>query len=101
MENFLGFLIIEKNFKERSARDVLNRLKRIKRLLGIEKIVISDIYNLNRQLQENQMFQGMSPFVKSQLRRALKLYEEFEEYTIILIVITKFKLFLFIYFAAE
>ncbi|RIJ66669.1 hypothetical protein [Rummeliibacillus sp. POC4] len=80
MENFLGFLIIEKNFKERSARDVLNRLKRIKRLLGIEKIVISDIYNLNRQLQENQMFQGMSPFVKSQLRRALKLYEEFEEY---------------------
>ena len=59
---------------ERSARDVVSRLRRISVLSNSSKLDNTTIQKLN----ELDSFNECSMFIKSQLRRALCLYLEHE-----------------------
>lgn len=76
--NFEEWLIEEKNYSHRAARDVISRCKRSERILHFpEKI---DAYYIFL-LQQQPDYQALSQTVKSQLKRAVKLQQEYEEQT--------------------
>ena len=60
-------------FKLRSSRDVCSRLKRVMNIFNLEEVNEQTIQNLNT----NDEFNTFSVSVKSQLRRAVKLYLKF------------------------
>ena len=72
---FLEWLSAEKSMVARSAKDVVSRCSRVNRLLGIEDLGV-DAIDL---LKENDEFQNSSTFIRSQLKRAISLYAEFQE----------------------
>ena len=72
---FLEWLSTEKSMRARSAKDVVSRLSRVSRLLGIEELGVDTI----DLLKENDEFQNSSTFIRSQLKRAVSLYVEFQE----------------------
>lgn len=72
----LEWLINEKNMNIRSAKDVISRCGRVCRILNIDYIGKDTLENL----QSNGEFEESSMFVKSQLKRAVALYNEFEKY---------------------
>ncbi len=72
---FLEWLSSEKSMGARSAKDVVSRCSRVNRLLGIEELGV-DAIDL---LKENDEFQNSSTFIRSQLKRAVSLYVEFQE----------------------
>lgn len=76
--DFLEWLEKEKGMSHKSSGDVVSRLKRVLLILGEKDI--SGI-ELNK-LEEKAKFQALSITVKSQLRRAIKLYTEFKSKTI-------------------
>lgn len=69
---FKQWLQDEKNMSNRSATDVVSRCKRINRMTEED---ISD--KTVSVLIEMESFDNMSPFIKSQLKRAATLYLEF------------------------
>ncbi len=71
---FLTWLIHEKNMSVRAAKDSISRLKRVLRLISQDNTDSDTITKLNG----NAEFQTLSMFIKSQLRRAVALYQEFE-----------------------
>ena len=72
---FLEWLSSEKSMSARSAKDVVSRCSRVNRLLGIEELGV-DAIDL---LKKNDEFQNSSTFIRSQLKRAVSLYVEFQE----------------------
>ena len=72
---FLEWLSSEKSMGARSAKDVLSRCGRVNRLLGVEELDENAI----ELLKENDAFQNSSTFIRSQLKRAVSLYAEFQE----------------------
>ncbi|MBR5617713.1 MAG: hypothetical protein IKW50_05965 [Oscillospiraceae bacterium] len=72
---FIEWLNTEKSMGARSAKDVLSRCSRVNRLLGTEKLGVDTI----DLLKENAEFQNSSTFIRSQLKRAVSLYVEFQE----------------------
>ena len=72
-DDFFNWLLDEKNFSQRAAKDVVSRCRRICRMLNINEIGISTTENLNI----NTEFSKKSMFIKSQLRRACTLWVEF------------------------
>ena len=72
---FLEWLSTEKSMGTRSAKDVVSRCSRINRLLGTEELGV-DTVDL---LKENEEYQNSSTFIRSQLKRAVSLYVEFQE----------------------
>ncbi len=72
-ENFFNWLINEKNMSKRAAKDVISRCKRLCKILNITKIENTTIEKLNN----NMDFLDKSMFIKSQLRRACALWNEF------------------------
>lgn len=64
-----------KGYKERSARDVLNRIKRVKKLTNIS--LDSPYDQIINSLEDNEEFKQLSVYVKSHLRTAIKYYKEF------------------------
>lgn len=75
LEYFREWLSDTHGFNERSAGSVLSRLKRTRKLLGNRRF--SDHRDAAHELNKNPDFGVLSPSVRSQLRRALELYEEF------------------------
>lgn len=74
-DKFYQWLIEEKSLSNRSAKDVVSRCKRIcTKILSLDNLNDSTIDMLN----SNDEFLNCSMFVKSQLRRAASLYNEFE-----------------------
>lgn len=73
--DFFIWLVNKKNMKQRSAKDVISRCKRASKILDTE-IINSD--SLGKLLQ-NDEYKANSMFVKSQLKRAVILLEEFKE----------------------
>ena len=71
---FKDWLIKKKMLKNRSAQDVESRLKRVKSLLGIKTINENSLKKLNN----NEVFLSLTTSIRSQLRRSVKLYLEFE-----------------------
>ena len=73
---FTQWVIDHKEYSERAARDVQSRLKRVETFLNDKEISQTSIEQLN-QIED---FQKLSMSVKSQLRRSIKLFNEFNEY---------------------
>lgn len=71
--DFLNWLLKEKKLSQRAAKDVISRCKRIIKLLKIDEIDEFTIEKLNT----NAEFVEKSMFIKSQLRRACYLWNEF------------------------
>lgn len=71
----LEWLINEKNMSVRSAKDVISRCGRVCRMLNINSIGKDTLENLQR----NDEFEYSSMFIKSQLKRAVILYNEFDK----------------------
>ncbi len=72
---FLDWLITNKKMSQRAAKDVLSRCKRV------SKIIESDAINKKtiEQLNASDEFNTKSIFIKSQLRRAVGLFCEYED----------------------
>lgn len=71
---FIDWLSTEKSMGTRSAKDVVSRCSRVNRLLGLEE----PGENAIDLLKENYDFQNSSTFIRSQLKRAVSLYIEFQ-----------------------
>ena len=72
---FIKWLSTEKSMGARSAKDVVSRCGRVNRLLGVEELGENAI----DLLKENSDFQNSSTFIRSQLKRAVSLYIEFQD----------------------
>ena len=70
---FTDWLMKEKGYTSKSARDVLSRLKRVQKLLNTENLPENCVDKLN-MISE---FSQLSFSVKSQLRRSVQLYTEY------------------------
>lgn len=73
MEKFKEWLIQEKGFSKKGSNDVISRLKRVYSILSISEISKKSI----NSLENNSEFKTLSMSVRSQLRRAIKLYDEY------------------------
>jgi DNA (cytosine-5)-methyltransferase 1 len=74
---FSNWLKKNKRFTVASANDVVSRLRRVDSICDIEwdKALDSNLFTLS---QKNE-FKKLTPSVKSQLRRSVKLYYEFSD----------------------
>lgn len=75
MENFRAWLIEHHRLGKKSASDVASRLRRANAILKVdsEKNLEDYLYKLS----QNNKTKSLSITVRSQLRRAVKLYWEF------------------------
>lgn len=72
--NFQEWLIDEKKYSNKGSGDVISRMKRIKRILGKDEMDENSLM----ELQGTSEFATLSMNVKSQLRRAIRLFLEFK-----------------------
>lgn len=70
---FREWLMKEKQYSDRASRDVQSRLKRALSLSGEKEITPETL----TKIEANMEFKGLSMSVKSQIRRAVKFYQEF------------------------
>lgn len=73
---FYTWLNSKKGLKEKSSRDVISRLKRASRLIDLDSNLPDD--ELLLKLGKSKEFESLSPFVKSQLKRAIILKRQFD-----------------------
>ena len=71
--NFREWLINEKQYSDRASRDVQSRLKRALVLSAEEEVSAETL----TKIESNMEFKGLSMSVKSQIRRAVKFYQEY------------------------
>lgn len=75
MDDFKQWLTKVKGLSDKSAGDVLSRYKRVQKLYPFKaKEKESKILN---GLEECAAFNKLSPFIRSQLKRSIRLYREF------------------------
>lgn len=74
MEEFKSWLCEQKNYTERSARDVCSRLKRVCLLLNKQNVDECKVDDL----EINEEFKTLSMSVRSQLRKSVKLFLEYK-----------------------
>ena len=72
---FIEWLQKEKNYKKRSARDVVSRLNRAKKILGSEGKPVVTL----EMIEKSDDFKDLTTCVKSHLRKSLKLYDEYKK----------------------
>ena len=75
LRDFINWLISAKSMNERSARDVVCRLKRA---MGVAKCDGFD-QQIVTKLEASADFAGFTPCVRSQLRRAITLFTEYAQ----------------------
>lgn len=74
-DDFYDWLILKKQMSNRSAKDVISRCKRVCKLT-----VSSEIEKGTEQtLEKISEYNECSMFIKSQLKRAISLYNEFKK----------------------
>ena len=71
--NFREWLINEKQYSDRASRDVQSRLKRALVLSAEEEVSAETLTKIESDME----FKGLSMSVKSQIRRAVKFYQEY------------------------
>jgi DNA (cytosine-5)-methyltransferase 1 len=74
--DFLEWLKNTKNFTKDSANDVVSRIKRAKSIMEIDLPIDTD--TLLFHFIGKPAFKCLTTTVKSQLKRAIKLYKEFK-----------------------
>ena len=75
-EAFYDWLQKEKHLSQKSARDVLSRLKRVKNYVDFSGKGSDE--ELLFKMSQNSDFQKLTMSVKSQLRRAIHLAKKYE-----------------------
>jgi hypothetical protein len=75
MDLFREWLEDRKGLKARSASDVVSRTRRVEKLIDISLEVPYE--QIIESLIKNEEYKNFSPYVKSQVKRAIKLYKEF------------------------
>lgn len=70
---FYEYLVQVKKLNERSARDVISRCNRVRKMIQEEEIQEDA---LNKLLAQDS-FMNCSTFVRSQLKRSILLYREY------------------------
>ncbi len=75
-ENFIKWLMEEKNMSIRSAKDIISRRGRICRMLDTNEL---NIHTMER-LTACDGYKESSMFIKSQLKRTVTLALEYENY---------------------
>ncbi len=73
--DFYDWLIAKKQLSHYTAKDVMSRCNRVRRIIGKDDLTCDAIENLNA----SQEFANQSKYVKSQLRRAVALFVEYME----------------------
>lgn len=71
---FIDWLKKEKNLSSEVAGDTLSRIGRARRLLNFED---DDCETYLKKLNEENLFKGIVPSVRAQIRRAVRLYFEY------------------------
>jgi hypothetical protein len=74
---FSDWLKQKKDLGQKSAYDVVSHLNRVKKLVGLPKR--SNAAKSIETLNSNRQFRGLTRTVKSQLRRAIRLYYMYEQ----------------------
>jgi len=74
--DFQKWLIDTKSMSEKSAGDVVSRLKRANTIIEID--VPLEIETLLFHFSGKSAFKALTQTVRSQLKRAIRLYKEFE-----------------------
>lgn len=74
-ERFKNWLISNKDYSTKSAGDVISRLNRIDMLIKLD--LNDNEIKLVYLLDSNAQFLQLSNTVRSQLRRAIRLYKDF------------------------
>lgn len=74
--DFYNWLMEKHNLTQKSARDVLSRVKRAGQYVDLKAKLSNE--ELVFKLSQNLTFQHLKLTVKSQLRRAIHLLKEFE-----------------------
>lgn len=70
---FYEYLVRVKKFNERSARDVISRCNRVRKMIQEDEIQEDALDKLLAQ----DTFMNCSTFVRSQLKRSILLYREY------------------------
>ena len=73
MENYKNWLQGNKQISHKVSMDNASRVKRALSLLGTDSITSNSL----EELENNDSFKNLSVSVKSQIRRAVKLYIEY------------------------
>lgn len=73
--DFREWLINKKDYSKRVSGDIVSRASRVKKMLNVNKIDINAI----EKLEKLPEYENLSYVVKSQLKKAIKLYLEFEK----------------------
>ena len=73
MITFYNWLINEKAMRNRSAKDVMSRIKRVEKIISSPGIDESTL----EMLQSTDSYMNLSIFIRSQLKRAVTLYLEY------------------------
>jgi DNA (cytosine-5)-methyltransferase 1 len=74
--DFREWLIVSKSLTKKSADDVVSRIKRAKNIMDVD--VPIDIDTLLFHFIGKTAFKALTITVRSQLKRAIKLYKEFK-----------------------
>ena len=74
--NFCEWLQKTKSLTKDSAEDVVSRIKRAKNIMELD--IPIDIETLLFHFMRKPKFKALTTTVKSQLKRAIKLYKEFK-----------------------
>lgn len=77
-DSFKKWLREKQGLSEKSAKDVLSRLNRVKKYIKLAKQLPSE--EIIFKMGQNQEFKRLSMTVRSQLRRAIRLAKKFEKY---------------------
>ncbi len=77
MDGFEHWLIVEKAYSDRAARDVVSRCRRSEKILHCAKRL--DLYYVFL-LQQQKEYQALSATVRSQIKRAVNLQLEYVKY---------------------
>ena len=75
MEEYKKWLQDSKNLSYKVAMDNASRIKRAMAILCVENIGVDSI----ESLEKNEEFRSLSVSVKSQIRRAIRLYIEYQK----------------------
>lgn len=78
MKGFEEWLIIEKSYSDRAAKDVVSRCKRSEKILHCERGRLDAYYLF--LLQQQTAYQELSTAVRSQIKRAVILQLEYAKY---------------------
>lgn len=70
---FYNWLIETQSMSDRSARDVVSRCKRVCKMLGIDSISDGTL----KGLEQSEIFNERTIYIKSQLKRAVILWGEY------------------------